>query len=209
MPKNTCNRKQMREWAKCTLTRVLGRCYHEWCDRVSKCIWVALDKAWASLWSHKSWVCTGNWGGHGDHSEVAAVLPHGPWGALLDSLPGGASGKEPTCQHRRHKRREFSSWFGKIPWRRAWQPGPVFLSREPQGQRSLGNCSPWGRRVQHDWRDLARTHVLSWVGHAGHRGDVLSTLRALYHLDRARHSCQRIRAGQERCVDGIGKRWGG
>ena len=40
----------------------------------------------------------------------------------------------------------FDSWFGKIPWRRAWQPTPVFLPRESHGQRSLAGCSPWGRK---------------------------------------------------------------
>ena len=38
----------------------------------------------------------------------------------LDSFLGGASGKEPACQCRRHKRRRFNPWVGKIPWRRAW-----------------------------------------------------------------------------------------
>ena len=28
-------------------------------------------------------------------------------------------------------------WVGKIPWRRAWQPNPVFLTGESHGQRSL------------------------------------------------------------------------
>ena len=40
---------------------------------------------------------------------------------------GGTSGKEPACQCRRHKRHRFDLWIGKIPWRRAWQPTPVFL----------------------------------------------------------------------------------
>jgi len=31
----------------------------------------------------------------------------------------------------------FNPWFGKIPWRRAWQPIPVFLPGESLGQRSL------------------------------------------------------------------------
>ena len=34
-------------------------------------------------------------------------------------FPGGASGREPACQHRRHKRRGSNPWVGKIPWRRA------------------------------------------------------------------------------------------
>ena len=33
-------------------------------------------------------------------------------------FPGGASGKELTCQGRRLKGRKFNSWVGKIPWRR-------------------------------------------------------------------------------------------
>ena len=60
------------------------------------------------------------------------------------SFPGGASGKEPTCQCRRPKRRGFYPWTGKIPWRRKWQPTPVFLPGESHGQRSLTGCSPWG-----------------------------------------------------------------
>ena len=39
------------------------------------------------------------------------------------------------------KRRVFSSWVGKIPWRRPWQPTPVFLSGEFHGQRSLVGIS--------------------------------------------------------------------
>ena len=35
----------------------------------------------------------------------------------------------------------FSPWVGKIPWRRKWQPIPVFLSGKPHGQRSLAGCS--------------------------------------------------------------------
>ena len=33
---------------------------------------------------------------------------------------------------------------GKIPWRRKWQPAPVFMSRESHGQRSLADHSPQG-----------------------------------------------------------------
>ena len=33
---------------------------------------------------------------------------------------------------------------GKIPWRRKWQPTPVFLPGESHGQRSLEGCSLWG-----------------------------------------------------------------
>ena len=38
--------------------------------------------------------------------------------------------------------------------RRKWQPAPVFLPGESQGQGSLVGCSPWLHRVGHDWSDL-------------------------------------------------------
>ena len=54
------------------------------------------------------------------------------------------AGKEPTCQCRRRERHEFDPWVGKIPWRRKWQPTPVFLFGEFHGQRSLAGCSSQG-----------------------------------------------------------------
>ena len=41
-------------------------------------------------------------------------------------MPGGANGKEPAGQCRRHKRWGFSPWVGKIPWRRTWQHTPAW-----------------------------------------------------------------------------------
>ena len=35
---------------------------------------------------------------------------------------------------------------GKIPWRRKWQPTPVFLPGEFHGQKSLAGYSPWGHK---------------------------------------------------------------
>ena len=37
------------------------------------------------------------------------------------------SGKESACQCKRHRRYIFDPWIRKIPWRRKWQPTPVFL----------------------------------------------------------------------------------
>ena len=56
---------------------------------------------------------------------------------IVRYMYGGASGKKPTCQCRRCKRFRFSPWVRKIPWRRKWQPTPVFLPGKSHGQRSL------------------------------------------------------------------------
>ena len=56
-------------------------------------------------------------------------------------FPGGASGKELACQCRRREAHGFDSSVGKIPWRKAGQPTPVFMPGESHGQKSLmGRC---------------------------------------------------------------------
>ena len=40
-------------------------------------------------------------------------------------------------------------------WRRKWQPTPVFLSGESQGQESVVGCHLWGSTVGHGWHNLA------------------------------------------------------
>ena len=48
--------------------------------------------------------------------------------------------------HLQCRRPGFNPWVGKIPWRRKWQPTPVFLPGKSHGQRSLAGYSPWGRK---------------------------------------------------------------
>ena len=55
----------------------------------------------------------------------------------LKGLPWWLNGKEPAWQCRRCK---FKPWLLKIPWRRKWQPTPVFLPRESRGQRRATVC---------------------------------------------------------------------
>ena len=47
----------------------------------------------------------------------------------------------------------FDPWVRKIPWRRKWQPIPVFLPGESHGQSSLAGYNPWG------YTELAMTEV--------------------------------------------------
>ena len=59
-----------------------------------------------------------------------------------------AQQKESTWQCRR---RRSDPWARKIPWRRKWQPTPVFLPGKSHRQRSLAGYSPWGHKgVEHD-----------------------------------------------------------
>ena len=61
----------------------------------------------------------------------------------LYRLPWWLSSKEHACQCRDLKRLRFDPWVGKIPWRRAWRPTPVFLPGESHGQRSLVGYGPY------------------------------------------------------------------
>ena len=92
--------------------------------------------------------------------------------SILRGFPGGASGKEPAQQCRRHKGHSFNPWVGKIPWRRAWQPIPVFMPGESLWTEQAGRLwSTGSQRVGHDWSDLARMHIVSidsrWVASRG------------------------------------------
>ena len=74
-------------------------------------------------------------------------------------LPWWLSGKEPTCQCRRCG---SNPWVWKIPWRRKWQPTPIFLPRKSHGWRSLASYSSQGfKRVNHDLATKQHVHSIS------------------------------------------------
>ena len=58
-------------------------------------------------------------------------------------FPGSSAGKESAC-----KAGDAGSipGLGTSPWRRKWQPTPVFLPGESHGQRSLAGYSPQGHK---------------------------------------------------------------
>ena len=61
-------------------------------------------------------------------------------------LPGGASVKKLTANADVRDVGSVPGLGGSIPWRRAWQPTPVFFPGESHGQRSLAGYSPQGRK---------------------------------------------------------------
>ena len=63
------------------------------------------------------------------------------------------------------RRRVFDPRVSKIPWRRQWQPTPVFLPGISHGQRSLVGYSPWRcKRVGHDWGTTQQQHNIHLKG---------------------------------------------
>ena len=61
----------------------------------------------------------------------------------VGGFPGGSGGKESACNV--GDLGSIPGW-GKIPWRRKWQPTPVFLPGESHGQRGLVGYSPRGHK---------------------------------------------------------------
>ena len=59
----------------------------------------------------------------------------------------------------------FYPWVGKIPWRRAWQPTPLFFPGESHGQRSLMSYSPWGCKELDltEWLNTAKPFLTYWI----------------------------------------------
>ena len=69
-----------------------------------------------------------------DSSELCQQLISFYYWVVVKNLPA------------RCKQCEFDPWVGRIPWRRKWQPTPVFLPGEFHGQRSLVGYSPWSHK---------------------------------------------------------------
>ena len=64
--------------------------------------------------------------------------------------------KSPSASTGDIKRCKFNPWVREIPWRRKWQPTPVFLPGESHHKRNMTGYSPWDhKRVKHNWRVLA------------------------------------------------------
>ena len=89
-----------------------------WCAAVHG---VAKSQTWLRDWIELNW------------TELNGRLIISPPGvSVLKNLPG-----------KRSRRCGFDPWVSEIPWKRKWQPTPVFLPGKSHGQRSLLGYSPW------------------------------------------------------------------
>ena len=63
----------------------------------------------------------------------------------------------------------FHPWVGKIPWRRARQPTPVFLPEKYHGQEEPGGLQSMGlQRVTHDWAHTRWALQISFIRNGSH-----------------------------------------
>ena len=77
---------------------------------------------------------------------------------IAQGFPGGASGKEPTCHCRRHKKPVSYPWVGKTPWRRHDNPLHYsclenFMDRRPCWATVHGVTKSW------TWLKWLSTHL--------------------------------------------------
>ena len=86
----------------------------------------------------------------------------------MHGIPRWLIDKESACQCRRLG---FRPWVGKVPWRRKWQPTPVFLPGKFHRQRSLAGYSLWGRKIGYDW---ACSHIKMQAFQEGVKSAVLT-----------------------------------
>ena len=123
-------------------------------------------------------------------------------GAYIYDLPTCTSGfpwwlssKERACQCRR---RGLDPWVRKIPWRRKWQPTPLFLCGKSHAQRALEGYSPWDRkRVRHNLatkqqRTTSTSKILTLKNHPSDLNVYpfpSSILHKLHPNDQALKSC--------------------
>ena len=74
------------------------------------------------------------------------------------------SGKELACNAGGAGDMGLIPMVGEIPWRRAWQPTPVFLPGEVHGQRSLEGYCLQVAKSQTQLRQLSSCKSLSRMG---------------------------------------------
>ena len=85
-------------------------------------------------------------GGLGNSLQYSCLenpMDRGAWWATVHRVTKSSDGKSlPALQETQVP---YMGWI--TPWKRKWQPTPVFLPGDFHGQRSLVGYSPWGHKV--------------------------------------------------------------
>ena len=156
-------------WKPAGLPRSVGCCDNAEDEVKRKTSWFEAYSHWASLGAQLvknlpamqgTWVQSLGWKnplekGTVTHSSIHGEFhgQHSPWGCKeldateelslysLFSLPGGASGKGPTYQRRRHKRWGFDPWVWKISQGGFSNPHQCSCLENRMDKRSLAGYS--------------------------------------------------------------------
>ena len=127
--------------------------------------WPRTLRCSTQLWFLRPWPAPSSWPTGGEQGAGRA----GMGGTSTADPEGGQAGQYQTpllCRGLFKLKRVacglpgFDPWFGKIPWRRTWQPIPVFLPGESHGQRSLAVYGSWGRKESDTIEQLS-----AWAHH--------------------------------------------
>ena len=81
-----------------------------------------------------------------DLSQVKMSTSKKPPGSFPGGFPGSIVVENPSANAGDTRDMGLIPWLRKIPWRRKWQPIPVFLPEIVHGERSLVGYSPWGHK---------------------------------------------------------------
>ena len=116
---------------------------------------------WVSSWAGLRVLSPGRWRSLLlSHTQAQPKLTLPPVSDQVwppEGFPGGSDSKESACSVGDPG---SVSGLGRFPWRREWQPTPVFLPGESRGQRSLAGYSPWGHKESDtEWLTLS---LFSW-----------------------------------------------
>ena len=117
---------------------------------------------------------------------VIDLLRHTAFNGILD----GSVGELPACNAGDIGNSSLIPGLSTFPWRRKWQPTPIFLPGESQGQRNLAGYHPWGHKESDmtEWGQYSSQHtVLGCKGiqhmlHSSALQGLLKTLEFLWAL---------------------------
>ena len=141
-----CADKPQSEW--CAHTKIQIALFGFGCELASLAT-KQLCSLLHNTWIEKQKIASGFW--FRSSCWINYSFPSVPFGY------SGSAGKEPACQCSRHKRHRFNPWVGKIPWRRKWQPTPVFSPGKFHGQKEPGGLQSMGPQ-SHTWL-TEQTHM--------------------------------------------------
>ena len=100
-----------------------GRQRMRWLDGITDSMDVSLSELWELVMDREAWRAA-------IHGFARSRTRLSDWTELI----------------RGTGRCRFDPWVGKIPWRKKWQPTPVFLPGKSYGQMCLAGYRPWRRK---------------------------------------------------------------